>query len=184
MKQTLKNCILLAFTALLVVFCIGYLLSGPVGTESGILAGIGSMFENVQEKEIISESDKVLEKVMSVDFPTVKYVGGARTVGDEIPFRELLQVCLSGGTFQSGQEENGFYLYFDDIRNEIGNSVVTYLKTEDVEALEEIPSPFIFDKEREILYFHKSGVFTMYIKVYMDNGSNTLYEVTLPVETG
>lgn len=183
MKQTLKNGMILAFTALLVIFCIGYLIAGPIGEESGLLAGIGSMFENVQEKENISESYQMLDSVMDAEPPTVKYVGGVKNVGDAVPFKEMLQVCLSGDVFHSGTEETGFYIYFNDIKNEMGNSVVICLETEDVEALEEIPSPFIFDTEQEVLHFHKSGVFTMYVKIYIDNGNSTLYEFTIPVET-
>lgn len=169
-----------AFLVLLVLFCIRYVLANP--TKNKLLKSIGSIFENVEDENGKSNSHLLLKEVLEEEVPNVRYIGGTRNVGDLVHFKELIEVCLSGGNYQLGTVEEGFYVYFEDIRDNYGNSIVTYLDTEEIEALEEIPTAFIFDKKREELHFHKSGTFLMYINVYTENRSCTTYECKLPVE--
>ena len=180
MKELIKNYIIIAFLVMLVLFCIRYVLANP--TRNELLKSIGSIFEDVEEGTGKSNSHLLLKDVIEEETPKVKYIGGTRNVGELIHFKELIAVCLSGENYQVGTVEEGFYVYFEDIRDNYGNSIVTYLDTEEIEALEEIPTAFIFDKKREELHFHKSGTFLMYINVYTETGSCITYECKLPVE--
>ena len=174
MKELIKHYIVAVSLALFTIFCIRYLITDSVN-------GIGSIFENVNTKQQKSNSHLLLKEITE-ETPNVKYIGGTKQVGDVVIFKELFEVGISGGNYQSGIKEEGFSLYFEDIQNQYGDSMVTYLNTEEIEVLEEIPSAFIFDIEQQQLYFYKSGTFLMYIKVYTENGSSTIYSFTIPVE--
>ena len=178
MKEVIKNYVAVAISALFAIFCITYLFVSPIGKR------IGSIFNNVEKETAKSESHLLLEEMLTATAPKVKYVGGTKNVGDIVAFKELIEVCLSEDIYKLGVEEDGFYIYFQDICDENGNSVVTYLDENEIDALEEIPTPFIFDKERCLLFFHKSGIFVMSIKIYTDIGISTTYEFLVPVEVG
>lgn len=182
MKDIIKNYVILVFSALFSIFCINYVWNPVTGTA--LREQIGSIFENAKEKDRTSEGHLLLKEMLDMIVPSVKYIGGTKIVGDSILFKEMVEVSLGENNYKLGIEEDGFYIYFEDIRDKNQNSVVTYLKTEDIELLEEIPTAVIFDKEQGILYFHKSGVFYMYIKIYTEDGNSTVYECIIPVEVG
>jgi len=180
MKDIIKNYVILVFSALFAIFCINYVWNPVTGTA--LREEIGNIFENVKEKDRTSESNLLLKEMLNVPIPSVKYIGGTKMIGDSILFKEMFQVSLEGNNYKLGTQEDGFYIYFEDIQDKNGNSVVTYLNLEDIEILEEIPTAFIFDKEQGVLYFHKSGIFVMYVKIYTIDGNSTIYECIIPVE--
>ncbi len=183
MKEIIKNYVILVLEAFFVVFCVGYIWTGQIGAGKGLAGGIGDVLEDVEKQDLRSETHLLLNDVVNAKIPVVKYVGGTKQVGEFVAFKEMVEVCLFGESFTNGAEEKGFYIYFGDIQDEKGNSVVVSLKTEEIEALEEIPAAFIFDREKGILYFHKSGIFMMHLMIYTEDEIGTDYECMLPVET-
>lgn len=183
MKEIIKNYVVIVLEACFVMFCIGYIWIGTVGEGKGLADGIGTMLEDVEMQNVKSEGHLVLKEMIESERPVVRYVGGTKRVGEFVKFKELVEVCLPGKSFESGIEEKGFYIYLEDIQDKNGNSVVIFLKSEEIEALEEIPAGFILDKEKDMLYFHKSGVFVMYLMIYTENEIGTAYECMIPIET-
>ena len=180
MKEIIKNYFALAISALFFIFCMNYIFSSALGDE--LRTQIGSIFRNIEKEDIKSQSHLLLEEMLTATAPKVKYVGGTKNVGDVVAFKELIEVCLIEDFYQLGIEEDGFYIYFQDIFDKSGYSVVTYLNEDEIDALEEIPTAFIFDKERQSLFFYKSGIFVMSIKIYTDDGISSTYEFSIPVE--
>lgn len=183
MKEIIKNYVGIVLEACFVIFCIAYILMGTVGEKKGLADKIGTIFEDVEIQNVKSEAHLVLKDKIESERPTVRYVGGTKRVGEFVKFKELVEVCLPQKSFESGIEEKGFYIYLEDIQDKNGNSVVISLKAEEIEALEEIPAGFILDEENGILYFHKSGVFVMYLMIYTEDEIGTAYECMLPIET-
>lgn len=180
MKKVIKNYFAVAISALFAIFCMNYIFSSAMGDE--LRTQIGSIFRNIEKEDIKSQSHLLLEEMLTATAPKVKYVGGTKNVGDVVAFKELIEVCLIEDFYQLGIEEDGFYIYFQDIFDKSGYSVVTYLNEDEIDALEEIPTAFIFDKERQSLFFYKSGIFVMSIKIYTDDGISSTYEFSVPVE--
>lgn len=114
--------------------------------------------------------------------PSIKYNSGAKNVGDCVSFRSLFLVEKKDGSLVSGDAEAGFALYLEDIKNKSGNSVLERLSLEAIDQLEEIPAPFIYDKENDLLYVYASGVYLVQVKVYGTGGGMQVYEFNLPVE--
>lgn len=180
MKEVIKNYLAIVISALFAIFCINYVFASPMGNE--LRNQIGSIFKNAQKEDTKSQSHLLLEEMLTATAPKVKYVGGTKNVGDVVKFKELIEVCVSENIYKLGTEEDGFYIYFKDICDESGASVVTYLNEREIDTLEEIPTAFIFDKQRQLLFFYKSGIFVMTIKIYTDDGISTTYEFAIPVE--
>ena len=180
MREIIKNYFAVAISALFFIFCMNYIFASPIGDE--LRKQIGSIFRTAKKEDTKSQSYLLLEEMLTATAPKVKYVGGTKNVGDVVEFKELIEVCLIEDSYKLGTEEDGFYIYFQDIFDKNGVSVVTYLNENEIDALEEIPTAFIFDKERQSLFFYKSGIFVMSIKIYTDDGISNTYEFSIPVE--
>lgn len=182
MKNVIVQIFIMVFTILFFVFGIYYLYDGKIGEENGFFAGIGSVISGTTESPIVSDGINALQNTSNVTAPVVKYTGGARQVGTEVAFKELFEIALDGQTFIPATAENGFAVYFYDITDLEGTSVVEMLTTEDIDSLEEVPVAFLFDKELQVLHFCKSGTFCILVRIYTDQGAQYLYECVLPVE--
>ena len=106
--------------------------------------------------------------------PVPHYIAGAQKMGTSIHFKDM---------FSMNNAEN-YAMYLMDIRGASGNSVLEKMTTDEMVNLQEIPAAFIYDTNEDILYFHGSGVYTVYVKVYDKNGIQTIFEFKLPVERG
>ena len=113
--------------------------------------------------------------------PILKYRGGIQKIGSCVVFKDMFLVTTENGE-KPGSLEDDFKLYLKDIRTSADYSVLEKLYTEDIGALEEIPTSFIYDQNLEVLYIHDSGNYTVTVKVYGANGSQAEYEFILPVE--
>ena len=138
----------------------------------GVFENIGSVYAPIIENpELKLEGLNLIREEIDSDEAEVKYKAGVRYVGDCIKFRDLFEV----------KTENDLALYLMDITRS-GRSVLELLSSEDVEALEEIPAPFVYDKDQDLLYIFGSGIYTVKIKVYGSSGGTDIYEFQLPVE--
>lgn len=183
MKEAIKQYFPIILATIGVFFAIVVYFIGILGTERGIFTDVGSGFEDVSSTEITNNTIVQWEE-MDENLPAVKYVGAVRKVGEAVRIQELFQFEYESGEIISGTNQEKFTIYLSDIEDASGNSVCEKLSSSDIEALEEIPVAFVLDKEQDILYFHKSGTFKVFIKVYYAGGDDILYEFMIPVEAG
>lgn len=181
MKMPIKNFFPILIAALGLFFAVFVYFTGILGSGHGIYTDIGSVMTESTEEDVTSD---VLnpESAANVEVPAIKYIGKARTVGEAIDFRELFQFTYQSGQTVNGTDESHVTMYLLDIKDRAGNSVCEKLSAEDIEAMEEITSPFLYDQESKTLYFHKSGSYTVTIKVYYDGNTYVEYEFVMPVE--
>ena len=130
----------------------------------------------------VSEVHKKIEDVISVEIPQIHYIGDTRTVGDMVEITELFEIEYEDGTVVLAKEDEKGSITLSDIKDTSDNTALTKLATEDVDALEDIPTAFVYDKEQHILYCHRSGVYKVYVKYYSGSANGVLYEFMLPVE--
>lgn len=124
-----------------------------------------------------------LEKDVVSDMPEVLYTSGVKQAGMNLIFKSLLSVKRTDGTVVGGTEEDDFSIYLMDIKTRKGESVLETLSTSEIENLEEIPAPFIYDETTDRLYLYSGGVYLVQVKIYGSGGGQAIYEFLLPVET-
>ena len=185
--ELIKDVIKQFYPLLIMCSCVLFVIyvffsAGDYGNE-GIFENIGYIYRTMIGDDA-REDDSILYLASSTDayIPAIKYNSGAKSVGECMKFHSLFLVEMQDGSFVSGDEENGFALYLEDIKNTSGNSVLERLSSEAIDELEEIPAPFIYDKENDLLYVYSSGVYLVQIKVYGTGGGMQVYEFNLPVE--
>lgn len=136
---------------------------------------------NTLESAKVSDAPNAEISLSQSAAPIITYNQGAQEVDTMVEFKSMFTVTTENGT-KNGAVEDDFALYLSDIRSVADLSVVEFLNTEQIEALEEIPAAFLYDKEKDILYFHQSGIFIIIVNVYSTDGSMAQYEFVLPVE--
>lgn len=156
-----------------VMFVIYVFFSANYNGGEGVFENTGNIYAPMMEDEELTHDrlDYIGEEVDSY-VPEIKYNSGAKQVGDCVTFKELFLVHI----------EDDYALYLSDIKNQSGNSVLERLSSEDLEDMDEIPAPFVYDKEKDLLYIFGSGIYSVEIKVYGSNGRVEVYEFNLPVE--
>ena len=152
-------------------------------SNDGMGGNAGKVYESMLDTENIgTNGPTIIGGAGALETPLIKYASGAREVGEVLTFKNLLKVQLSNGTEVSGSTENGFAIYLLDIRNSEGNSEMLVMSEAEIENLEEIPASFLYDKENDKLHLHKSGTYTVIVKIYGSSGAFAEYEFKLPVE--
>lgn len=183
MKGVIRDIFLVILAAIGLLFLVMVYFVGLEG-EGGIFTTLGSSVGNTTaETNIVDMADQI-EIVNTMEIPTVHYIGGTRKVGDVTALKALFKAEYEDGTIVKLSEATNLKVVLKDVRDKEDNLVVIKLSTEDIEALEDIPTAFVYDKEQDILYFHKSGIFTVYIRLYSETGSGVLYQFSIPVEVG
>ena len=167
-----------------VLFVVGVYFSADMFGGTGVFEGTGEVFEPMLvSDELKNDGLSYVGSTSSGYTPVVKYISVAHAVGESVTFKDMFTVRKEDGTTVSGSTEDGFAIYLIDIKSLSGNSMLEVLSTEEIAGLEEIPAAFIYDKELDTLYFHGSGTYMVYVKVYGPDGGQTTYEFKLPVET-
>lgn len=151
--------------------------------DEGIFENVGAIYAPMMGSDALkNEGLQYLMSNTDAYIPVIRYNSGAKSVGDCMRFRTLFLVEMRDGNWVSGDEETGFALYLEDIKNKSGNSVLERLSPEAIDELEEIPASFVYDKENDLLYVYASGVYLVQVKVYGIGGGMQVYEFNLPVE--
>ena len=164
-------------------FVLWILFSAEIFEGKGVLERAGKIYASLLDlDELKNDGLGYVDSVSSGYIPVVKYVGEVQCVGGQAVFKTLFSVRQEDGSFVSGDTVDEWSLYLVDIKTSSGNSVLAMLTSEQIEALEEIPTPFIYDSERDVLYFHGSGIYVVYIKIYGKSGGHSMYEFRIPVE--
>lgn len=169
------------------LFVIGVFFSGASNGGMGVFGNAGEIYNSMIDTENIGTNG--LDYIGgagagAADVPVIKYASGVRITGEAVTFKSLLKVQLSNQTEVSGSTENGFAIYLVDIRNAEGNSEMLVMSAQDIEGVEEIPASFLYDKENDLLHLHKSGTYTVIVKIYGSSGASAVYQFKLPVEAG
>ena len=175
MKETIKP----FFPFILAVLCSLF----AVYTLFASIGYIGSAFGTYSQKNNTTSVAKDLFASQKEPIPTLYYAKKTLLVGKELPLSSLFLLTDSNGNHKPLSETPSVALYLTDVSSSSGDSVLTILSSEDIAALEEIPSAAIYDKEQQFLYFHNSGVYTLKLHFYYDTGPGILYECQVPVET-
>ena len=181
MHKITKDAVLILMAVIALLFLITVYFVGFNG-EGLIFSTFGRKMGTVNAEMPVSETHKKIEDVISVEIPQIHYIGETRTVGDSVIISDIFEIEYEDGTVVLAKDDQKGSITLSDIRDMSDNTVLTKLTTEDVESLEDIPTAFVYDKELDILYCHRSGVYRVYIKYYSGSASGVLYEFLLPVE--
>ena len=183
MKMAVKQLFPILLVGLGIFFAASVYFDGLLGTENGIYTDAGMIMEKNTETDFIGEvlSDNA---ELQIEIPSIKYIGGTRKVGESVNFKEMFQFIYQDGNMVQGTDTTYVTIYLSDVEDASGNSVCEKLSTEEIEAMEEISTAFVVDKEQDILYFHKSGSFKVLLKVYYSANIYMEYEFFIPVEVG
>jgi len=164
MKETIKHYFPLVLTVLCTIFATYILFHS--------FSAIGKIFSNITLKNNQTLVSQQLEESSGISLPAPKYIGGTLTTEEPIVFHDLFSIGAS--------EESAIYLV--DIKKNGNTSVLTSLSTSNIDKLEDIPSAAIYDKEKQLLYFYSSGIYTFYIRLYYKHYPGILFECQVPVE--
>ncbi|MEE1079137.1 MAG: hypothetical protein UIC64_08850 [Agathobacter sp.] len=181
MKDVLKKIFLVVLSVIVIIFVIIAVWGDNKKGTHGF-RDMGVVVNASTETSMTVDGLDYLCEESRIEVPSIKYIGGARQVGDTIDFRELLSVQYSDGTTFSGTQEGDFYLYLEDITDADGNRKVIFLTSEDSESLEEIPAPIVYEKDTRKICFYESGTYHVFIRIYGKSGGYSTYEFKLPVE--
>ena len=184
--EILKDIVRQFYPLLIAVGCTLFVTGALFPTENGnegVFKEAGSIIgPAAEEEEIKNEGMSFVGNTITGYVPVVKYAEGAKLTGDAVYFKSMFEVKKADGTVVNGSTEDTFTLYLLDIKNESGGSALAWYSTETLAEMEEIPAPFVYDKELDALYFFVSGTYTIEMKVYGANGEQSIQEFKLPVE--
>jgi len=180
MKKVINVLFALLLMGIVVIFSIEYIFNGTIAGGNGIFQGIGNILNATTTDETYT-LPSLNSSASTKTPPIIKYVSSSHEVNSSIRFKSLFTVITENGE-KNGTVEDDFTIYLSDIRNGAGVSVVEHLTTEQIEALEEIPAPFLYDTQTDTLHCHQSGVYVVSVKIYGSNGTLAEYEFQLPVE--
>jgi len=177
LKKPIKYVFAILIIVPFVLFAVHFLYGKNESGNYQVFDVIGNILESAD----ISDITDIEITIDHSRAPIIEYCEGAHQVNSMTEFKGMFTVTTENGT-KNGKLEDDFALYLSDIRSASNLSVMEVLTTEQIEALEEIPAAFIYDQEKDILYFHQSGVFTVLLNVYGADGNMAQYEFLLPVE--
>ena len=184
-KDIVKQFYPLMIAVSCVLFVIWIFFPANSYNRAGVFESGGKLFQPVvNTREIKSEGIDFIKDTVSGFVPVAKYTGGVKTIGEFLVFKEQLQVMKADGSWVNGSLEDEFSIYLLDIRNKSGNSVMVTRRADEIAGMEEIPAPFVYEKEQDMLCCFGNGIYTVTVKIYGANGGMAIYEFHLPVEVG
>ena len=181
MSKLVRNAMMFIVAVLGVVFVIMVLFRKNEDGNFALLDGASAIVEQMHNEAPRNDSVEMLQEQVVRTEPIVRYTNAALEKGDALKFKEQLEVIIGNQTW-NGNEEHGFTIYLQDIKDTAGNSRLVSLDSESIDASDEIFSDFVYDTEQDILYIHGSGCYVVYIKIYTETGFIISYEFVLPVE--
>lgn len=183
MKLPIKEITLLGVYSIIFIFIIGAVFYFNFSGKSGMLSAVGEVYEANTEQQPVSQNGDRIDIVTAAAAPEIRYVNRTFRAGEEFPVRELFRVKTAGAAdFVSAENEDGFSLSVQDIRDEAGNSFLAGAQ-EDEETSEELAA-VIFQRSTGKICFNRSGIYKLRVLVWGENGRTALGEIALPVETG
>ena len=182
MKLPIREVTYLGVCAIVFIFIIGTIFYTQIRGKEGMLSAAGEIYEAGKKEGTVSQNEERLTRVAGTETPKLRYVNRIYKSGEKFLVKELFEVKIAGANdFVSAVNEEGFSVSVQDIRDEKGNSLLADAWV-DEEASEELAS-VIYDKGAGTICFHKSGIFTIRVLVWGENGRTVFGEIALPVET-
>ena len=174
--ELIKDIIRQFYPLLIMCACVSFVIyvffSANYNGGKGVFENTGNIYAPmIEDDELKYDGLNYIGEEVNRYVPEIKYNSGVKQVGDIVTFKELFLV----------NKEDEFALYLIDI-TQSGNSVLEFLSSEELEDMEEIPAPFVYDKEHDLLYIFGSGTYKVKIKIYGSSGAIEEYEFNLPVE--
>ena len=183
-KVIIKTTFGLLIMAGCVLLVIGVFFFSEHQAGMGVFGTIGEAFSPLAEdKPLVNEGTNHLQGIISGYVPLVLYNSGSQLLNTCVEFKNLLSVTLENGTTVNGNTENGFVIYLSNIQTCEGNNVLEVMSADDIAELEEVPAPFVYDKENDLLYIFSIGTYIVTLKIYTDSGASQTYEFQFPIET-
>ena len=182
-KEIVKQFYPIVMMVACVLFVITVFFSSSVHGGRDIFAGVAMFFSPMIKEDSHNTQFHDLDSFVSEYVPVIKYGAGVQRVGDGISFKGMFEVVKEDGSIVRGDTEDEFSIYLLDIKNQVGNSVLIHMTEDEIMEIIEIPAPFVYEKEQDILYCFETGIYTVYIKVFGANGGQEIYKFQLPVES-
>ena len=121
MKLPIKEITLLGVYSIIFIFIIGAVFYFNFSGKSGMLSAVGEVYEANTEQQPVSQNGDRIDIVTAAAAPEIRYVNRTFRAGEEFPVRELFRVKTAGAAdFVSAENEDGFSLSVQDIRDEAG----------------------------------------------------------------
>lgn len=186
--EMIKSIVNQFYPLLIMLACVSFVIYVFFSVEfnggEGVFEATGNIYAPmIGTDEVKNDGLDYVSGSVTGGVPVVKYISGAKQAGTNFVFKDVLEVHKAGGSIVSATTEDDFAIYLADIKTQSGESVLQFLSKEEIENLEEIPAAFIYDKETDLLYLYSSGIYTVEVKIYGNNGGQEVYEFKLPVET-
>lgn len=181
MKESLKHFFPLILTILCTLFGITILFKGF--HTYGVFFDIGSPFSRLEQNHPSTTIANQLDSLENDAIPSLVYIGNALTIGNANSLSDLFVLKTVTGELSSFQNLSNAALYLVDIKSAKGFSILTRLSSAEINELEELPSVAIYDRDKSLLYFHQSGIYTLYLRLYYNQQPGVLFECRIPVET-
>lgn len=181
MNESLKHFFPLILTILCTLFGITILFKGF--HTYGLFYDIGSSFSSMEQNSSSTTIADQLDSLENNAIPSLVYIGNTLTIGDANSLSDLFVLKTVTEELSSFQNLSNAALYLVDIKSPRGFSILTKLSSTEINELEELPSAAIYDRDNSLLYFHQSGIYTLYLRLYYNHQPGILYECRIPVET-
>ncbi|MBQ8519467.1 MAG: hypothetical protein IJ455_07710 [Agathobacter sp.] len=185
--ELIKNIVKQFYPLVIMLSCVSFVIwmffSDGLRGKKSVFEGAGEIFAPAFDTGVVKNNAlSYVGDSVSGYVPVIAYTGGTQTAGTYITLKSMFDVILEDGTIVKGSTEDGFAIYLMDIKNTADNSVLLFWTAEDIAEMEEIPAAFVYEKEQDILYCFKSGIYTVYVKIYGTDGGEETYVFSLPVE--
>lgn len=184
MKEVIKHYFPLILTVLCAMYGLLIFFHGFTNSQNGIFSDIGTYFSDGTQKDNLTYVANQMGAQEKAPLPTPKYIGNTITVGEAVSFDKLFTLEFTDGTLSTVEETPTAALYLVDVTHSNGTSVLMKLSSADVENLEELSTAAVYDTDNRLLYFHSSGIYTLYIRLYFNYQSGVLFQCQIPVEVG
>lgn len=164
MKKTVKEITLIV----LALVCAGFFL-GTINIS--LFGGMQEIFQS-RDEETVNAPFSVGSGLHGAIRPRLVYAGGSLQKETQVVWKDLFLVSDAAAVIR-----------LTDILDKDGNSRLLFLDSKSIEAMDEIPSAFIYEKEHDILHIYDRGIYQMKLTVYVQGGAFD-YELFIPVEEG
>lgn len=182
MKNILKLYFPLILTVLSVFFILQFLFHGLADTSSNLFVAIGNNYTDAKQKDnrsLVAQKEGAQPKA---PLPSIAYTGGTLITGEDFSFPKLFTLTYFDGTVLSLDAATTAAIYLKDIRNKENDSVLTRLTSMEIKDLEELPSPSVYDTDKQLLYFYQNGIYHLTLQLFIDGEDGIYFTCNIPVE--
>lgn len=181
--EAVKN-IIKQFYPLLMMLCgFSFVVTVFLSDEKNVFVQSGEVYEPMRNDGATkNEGFGYMEGAQIPGVPNIKYAKGTQVKGQQVRFKECFAVTKTDETAVGGNQEDDFAIYLIDITDADEKSVLKFMTADEIQNSGEVTASFVYDKENDMLFFHKEGIYNVRVKIYGKNGGQKTYDFLLPVE--